>query len=79
MTIQHIRTAMHQEPFRPFSIIMSDGRSFLIKHPDFIAYSPNGRDLTIYEDENMHLIEMLLVAEIKLSTSPEPQNSPQSN
>jgi hypothetical protein len=30
-----------RRPFRPFAIHLSDGRSFEVNHPEFMARSPN--------------------------------------
>ena len=48
-TLEQVRDAMHRQPFLPFTVHLVDGRSYLVKHPDFIAIpeSPRGRDLTI--------------------------------
>ena len=37
MTIRQVQEAMHRQPFRPFAVRLADGRSFEVKHPDFIA------------------------------------------
>jgi hypothetical protein len=41
MDVEHVRTAVHQQPFEPFTIRLSDGRSLPVKHPEFVAISPN--------------------------------------
>ena len=43
-----VRDALHRQPFRPFALQMADGRSYIIKHPDFIAVpqTPRGRERT---------------------------------
>ncbi len=40
MTVERIRKVMAAQPFEPFTINLSDGRSFRIGHPDFIAVPP---------------------------------------
>jgi hypothetical protein len=64
-TLEHVRDAMHRQPFVPFTVHLVDGRSYQVKHPDFIAIpeSPRGRNLTIH-DKGLHLIDMILVQEI---------------
>jgi hypothetical protein len=32
-----IRERLHQSPFRPFRIGLSDGRRIAVQHPDFVA------------------------------------------
>jgi hypothetical protein len=57
---------MHAQPFRPFTVHLADGRSYLVRHPDFIAISTTdrGRDLTVHDDDGPHYIDLLLVVEI---------------
>src|SRR4051812_17636655 len=36
MTIEQLRAAHRAKPFRPFTVRIADGRSFLVHHPDFL-------------------------------------------
>lgn len=36
MTVSEIKAFVDQQPFKPFRLHLSDGRSFDVKHPDFI-------------------------------------------
>ena len=48
--------------FKPFTLYLSDGRSFDVPHPDFINVSPTGRMLIVYQpDESFEMIDILLV------------------
>ncbi len=49
---------------------LASGRSFTIKHSKNIACSLTGQEMIIYDDEGMHLIEMLLFEVIEPVTSP---------
>jgi hypothetical protein len=42
-SVEQIRRAMHAQPFRPFSLRLVDGTSFVVEHPDFIAVPPGRR------------------------------------
>jgi hypothetical protein len=59
-----VRALTTAQPFRPFLVRTADGRQFEVRHPENIACAPNGREMTIYEGEHMHLLEMLLVVEL---------------
>ncbi len=65
-TIEQVRNAMHAQPFQPFTVHLVDGRSYLVKHPDFISVSsqPRGRDLPGHDDTRPHSIDHGLVVEI---------------
>lgn len=49
MTIEDIRKFRNVEPFRPFRLYLSDGRKFLVRHPENIGWSPTGQRLAVYE------------------------------
>lgn len=67
MTIEEFKTALHSQPFRPFTIRMADGRNFPVQHRDFVARSPSGRTVTVYYDEDCSsVLDLLLMTEIEL-------------
>ena len=73
MTVEQLKSVMHAQPFRPFTIHMGDGRAFLVKHPDFIARSPTGRTVIVYGDDEAHsILDMLLVTEIEVHPQAKP-------
>jgi len=73
MRVEQLLSAMFAQPFRPFTIHMGDGRSFLVKHPDFIARSPSGRTVIVYVDDESHsILDMLLVTELEVHPPAKP-------
>jgi len=60
-TPQQVRQMVRAEPFRSFTGKLAAGRSFTVKHPENVARSTNGREIAVFDDEGMHLVEMLLV------------------
>ena len=76
-TRDQVRTAMRAQPFRPFAVRLADERTFRVDHPEFIAVSPNGREMAIYDNEGMSLIDMMLVAEVRMVKPPEPPAEPE--
>jgi hypothetical protein len=70
-TIEQMRGVMHAVPFQPFRVRLVDGRSFAVRHPDFIAISPGrGRECTIHDDDGPHFLDLGLVVEIHPETAP---------
>jgi hypothetical protein len=51
-----VRKLMNAVPFRPFIVKTSDGKQYRVKHPDYVAVSPNGRYLSVYADEEIGTI-----------------------
>jgi hypothetical protein len=69
MTIDQFRATLHQQPFRPFTIRMVDGRAFDVAHPDFIAQSPSGRTVIVFQsDESYSVLDLLLMSELEVSS-----------
>ena len=50
---ENARAMMNAEPFIPFVIKTSDGREYRVRHPDYLAISPNGAWMTVYADEEV--------------------------
>jgi hypothetical protein len=63
-TREQVRSMQTAQPFRPFTVTLADGRSFRVTHPENVACSLNGREMALFDEQGMHLLEMLLVAEI---------------
>ncbi len=80
-TPNQVREVVRAQPFVPFVIHLADGRKFDVRHPEFVAVAPNGRELLfVADDQGIHQFEMLLVAEIEtpapaLPTNPTPTPS----
>ena len=59
--IDQVRDAMHSVPFVPFTVRLVDGRSFTVRHPDFISVPshPRGRSVVIHEDRRVNHIDIV--------------------
>jgi hypothetical protein len=70
MTIEQLRTAHLASPFRPFTIRVADGRSFFVRHPEFLSHSPSGRTMIVHHDDDSYsVLDLLLVTELEFSSS----------
>lgn len=68
MNTDQFRTILHQHPFRPFKIRMADGRSFDVEHRDFVAISPAGRSVIVFQpDESFSVLDLLLMSELQVT------------
>jgi hypothetical protein len=47
MSIEEIRRLKHSEPFKPFNIVMNDGRVLWVGEPERIALSPTGKTVAV--------------------------------
>jgi len=74
MTVEQLNNVHHAQPFRPFTIHLGDGRSFLVRHPDFISRSPSGRTVIVQgDDDSFSILDMLLVTELEVHPSDKPE------
>ena len=70
MTTEQFRSTLRQQPFRPFTIRMADGRTFDVPHPDFVAQSPSGRTVIVVQtDESYSVLDLLLMTEVEVHAS----------
>ncbi|MGO9600878.1 MAG: hypothetical protein ACLP7Q_23095 [Isosphaeraceae bacterium] len=80
MTLNQFTQAIRRQPFRPFRLVLVDGREFRVDHPEFAARprtrgSPRrrGREVTFYAGDNtQHFIDARLIAEVVTETVEEP-------
>lgn len=63
MTVTQLRDLIHEVPFRPFTIHLSDNRSVHVPHSDFITVSgPGGiAVVTSPDDESVTFVDIPLV------------------
>jgi hypothetical protein len=65
-TMNQVREAMHAMPFQPFIIRLVDGRSFLVKHPDFVAVANMREMVFVGDDDGIHNLSLPLVLEVEI-------------
>jgi len=74
MTVEQLNNVHHAQPFRPFTIHLGDGRSFFVKHRDFLSRSPSGRTIIVHgDDDRFSILDLLLVTELEVHASGEPE------
>jgi hypothetical protein len=68
MTTEQFRAMLHQQPFRAFTIRMADGRAFDVGHRDFVAMSPTGRTIIVYQDnDSFSVLDLLLMSGLQVA------------
>ncbi|MCY2964048.1 MAG: hypothetical protein NT069_10455 [Planctomycetota bacterium] len=66
MTIEQLRSAHRAQPFKPFVLHLADGRELPVHHPDFLAPSPSGRTVLVYQpDDTSNVVDLLLVTDLE--------------
>lgn len=70
MTIEQFRNLLNAQPFAPFSIHLADGRQIPVVHREFVAQSPSGRTVIVYQpNESFNIVDLLLVTDLEVSTA----------
>lgn len=67
LNLQHIRERLGRD-FEPFTIRLSDGHSFEVPHPDFIAVG-RGVVLIVDEKDNSYKIDALHIVSLDSPTA----------
>ena len=63
LSLKTIRERLHEAPFKPFNIHLSDGRRIFVEHPDFISLGGSvvvvtSLDDTIQRLDALHIVSL---------------------
>lgn len=62
MRLEDLKDLYSARPFQPFFVRTTDGRELLVKHPEFMAFTPSGRTVFIAEPTlGMNIIDVMLI------------------
>ena len=50
-----------QRPFEPFRLLVADGRSYDVKHPERLASLRSGRMISVATNEGFVILDLLLI------------------
>jgi hypothetical protein len=76
MVIEQLRRLYEAQPFRAFTMHLADGRQLPVVHREFIAASPSGRTVIVYQpDDSFNIVDLLLVTDLEVK----PENEKKSN
>lgn len=67
MTGDGFRELWKAQPFQPFIMRLASGRSIQVAHPEFVAISPGGRTVAVFQPDSdgAAIIDLLLVEAIE--------------
>ena len=68
MKADEIRKLLHADPFRPFTVHVADGGRLLVKHEDFVALAPSGREMLVYRHDKPDDYEIVDVTRLEVMT-----------
>ena len=53
MTIEQLRKAYRAEPFKPFTISLTDGRKFYVGHQEYLLIAPQAQRTFVVASEEL--------------------------
>jgi hypothetical protein len=62
VTIQELQLQHSQCPFEPFRLLVADGRTYDVRHPERLASLRSGRMISVATDEGFVILDLLLIA-----------------
>ena len=65
MNAEAVRAMLRRQPFAPFAIVMSSGERHIVKHPEYLAMTPNRLVVVDPDTEAFAVLAMLHVAELQ--------------
>lgn len=65
MTFEEIRKPYYAAPFRPFEIILTNGRHVRVDHSEFMALSPDEDVVVVFEPDGHLTIDVPLIIGVK--------------
>ena len=65
MSIDDIRSFRNAQPFRPFTLLLRDGRVLHVELPLRIAFAPDGRRLAVFDGPRL---SMLTIDDVRLAS-----------
>ena len=67
MTVERLQQVLNATPFQPFTIHLADGKSIPVVSREFVASSPSGRTIVVFDPEDrMNILDLLLVTNLQV-------------
>jgi hypothetical protein len=61
MAVQELDLHHKQRPFEPFRLMVADGRTYDVRHPERLASLRSGRMISVATDEGFVILDLLLI------------------
>jgi hypothetical protein len=71
MTFESLKEVIWARPFQPFTLRLADGRSRVVRHPEFVAFVADKRTLMWSQPgSGFELIDLILINSIEIAENP---------
>jgi hypothetical protein len=69
MTKEAVQDTLHSQPFKPFSLRLTDGSLVRVPHPEFMIVTRGGRTAVVNsEGEKLSILDLGLITAIELNS-----------
>ena len=69
MTREAVHDTLHAQPFKPFSLRLTDGSLVRVPHPEFMIVTQGGRTAVVNsEGEKLSILDLGLITAIELNS-----------
>jgi len=71
MTANELLRLQNSAPFRPFEMLLADGRALTVPHPDFVSVSEEEELVWLFDlAEGVESIDLMLVVSLRFPIRP---------
>jgi len=71
MTSDQVLRLQNAAPFKPYWILLTDGRSITISHPDYVSVSGENEIISVNDDSGgVEIVDLALVISLRYGTPP---------
>ena len=79
MHFDRLLDAQQARPFRPYTVVMTDGQRFVVRHPEFVYLHPDGRTIVLVEDETKrtHFLDRAHASDLVYEALSDPRMAPE--
>ena len=78
MKMSRLRELQQAEPFRPYTLVMADGRQLRVKHPEFVLLHPDKRTVVLVEESHRtHILDVRMATDAILDVMSDPRMNPE--
>ena len=70
MTVEDIRNMLRRQPFEPFTIFLSDGRSLEVRNRDFVFLPERGSSFFVVGNDGFEFVYLRNVTSLRSTGNP---------
>jgi len=67
MKAVNLQDALHKSKFKPFELMLDNGRSIRVKHPDCVLFNNPKTVAVVAEGEHLHIVDLDHVSNLVLT------------